>query len=286
MITLGESVRVADAPDVLVSADGPTPSPTPPVPTPTPPAPTEIRNFALTGAGDGGMLLSWDPVSGKAALVLRRITALGVRSERLPAASALHFDQVTESEIVGCYTLDAEGPTGAVVARSEFLCGVPRFGTPGGPTLLTIRFGGTTAVLAWQPEEGAAGYVVVPLGVGRAPIPTTSTSATDDTGGLFTCYIVVALPSTRYSDIVCGRSAPATSASSVATPGASIRLADARRVRRAGPAHARLRRPQRPLGRAGADPDHAGTGGPVRSPAGQDSRRERAGLLRGVIACA
>lgn len=65
-------------------------------------------------------------------------------------------------------------------------------------------------MLRWSPpvEGMPSGYALLVID-GRGgivgPMSATSTSATHETGGLFTCYTVAALPAGK-SDVLCGLS--------------------------------------------------------------------------------
>lgn len=137
----------------------------------------------------------------------------------LPASATSYSDTSTLTDPAYCYTVLPLGPAGPV-GNSDLLCGFP--GTRSlswVPSGFTIRLNESSrASLTWAPPECPAvcaalavdGYVLVVLGgrgVAIGPLPGSATAATHDTGGLPTCYVVVALSGSTpigNTDALCG----------------------------------------------------------------------------------
>ncbi len=168
--------------------------------------------FSLTDLGDGRVQLTWQNVPGWTYSTLVRVGPAG--RQTLPDAQFVtsFADTIAPSEHGVCYAVLGSNASAGVFS-SDTLCAVPRIASLGGPTNLSIRFVDETctARLSWAAIPDATAYLLLPVGTQRAQLlPASVTSATDDTGGAFTCYIVAALSPLlqgrwALSDGVCGQ---------------------------------------------------------------------------------
>jgi V8-like Glu-specific endopeptidase len=163
------------------------------------------RGLRLTAQSAGGIQLAWDAGTRQTGYVVYRFGDGGEAVMPLPAAAVAFPDN--PSGTIACYiVLVVEGDS--VIAVSDLLCTMPASGAPPWPAGVTIRSDqGTTATVSWSPVSGTSNYL---LYVGQAPersqlLAPTSLTASDPTGGLFTCYAVVVLQAsqTGHGRVVC-----------------------------------------------------------------------------------
>jgi hypothetical protein len=159
---------------------------------------------SVPGAG-GDVVLQWNAGTGQSGYLLARIDyGSGQVSllppEGLPASSASTLDPAPLA--FGCYVLIPLRPDGAW-GTSDDLCVLHNIQSGPAPTFFTLALNqSTTASLTWTAPAGLAGpYVLLAIPLNRAvartvTIPMNATSATDDTGGVPTCYVLFATTST------------------------------------------------------------------------------------------
>jgi hypothetical protein len=98
-----------------------------------------------------------------------------------------------------CYVLVAFNGLYRVLTRSDLLCTIPGYaiGT-GAPLDFTIRLNeSNTATFSWTAAGGQTGYALHAYPMNGNPpyqidLPSGATAATDPTGGIVICYVLVA----------------------------------------------------------------------------------------------
>ena len=136
-------------------------------------------------------------------------------SATLPAGSAAFTDVAPAwPPTLNCYVLVPLGPAG-LLGVSDALCARQGLASPavaGAPQNFTLRLNeSATASLSWSGLGGHLGSLLLAVPFdGRPPrvtwLPVSASSATDATGGVFTCYQLHAVYSTgsAQTDLVCG----------------------------------------------------------------------------------
>lgn len=169
---------------------------------PSPLPQTGGRGFALRVEPTGGPVsLTWIGGTVQTGYQVERTSLSG--TVLLPATGPLARDATSFSDTSAltdpryCYTLRVLGPSGTI-GNSDQLCVFVNSGTAtGGPRGFTVRLNESNiARLDWTPPGGQDGYILVAIpqagGPGRvANLPGSATSATDDTGGSATCYVLL-----------------------------------------------------------------------------------------------
>jgi hypothetical protein len=198
------------------------------------PAQPSGRGFGLTAGPlpvlDSAML-SWTVGTQQTGYDVLRFAAdshslaiLPASGSPLPAPAQSFQDADTLIESLYCYALVPLSGDDAL-GTSDPLCLAPHtHSASGAPPSFTLRLNqSSTASLTWIPPGGQAGYVLVAIpsnGSQRYQIlSATATSATDDTTGQPTCYLLIALANGSVmgnSDVECG----IPGVFSVAPPGA------------------------------------------------------------------
>jgi glucose/arabinose dehydrogenase len=169
--------------------------------------------------------LSWTGGDTQAAYLLLRLDVTGAQvgtTGTAVAASATAFQDsgMPGAPTLNCYTLfplnGALGVPGTVtLGRSDELCAQqPTSVAPyPPPTHFTLRLNqSSTASLSWTNAPGTYGLILVALPLNGSPtrylpLGFTVTTATDQTGGAATCYILVAgtnAGTTSTGGLVCG----------------------------------------------------------------------------------
>jgi hypothetical protein len=115
---------------------------------------------------------------------------------------------------LNCYVLFPLGPALDPLGQSDFLCALLGQRSPSKvPGDFTLRLNqSSTARLSWTPPGSQTAYALlaIPLNgnpVRVLPFDDDTTSATDATGGVFTCYMLVAgfAPDiSSKTDLICG----------------------------------------------------------------------------------
>jgi trimeric autotransporter adhesin len=175
-------------------------------------SPTSSPGGTIGGAGmrltallAGGVQLAWQPGTRQTGYFVYRSGDGGDALTPLPPSASGYADN--PSGTFACYAVLAlEGDI--VLAISDVLCTVLGTGAEPAPAGVTIRLDqGFTATITWPGVQKATTYV---LFVAGAPERTQvlgpgSLSATDATGGAFTCYAVVVVQETQtgWSPAVC-----------------------------------------------------------------------------------
>jgi glucose/arabinose dehydrogenase len=131
----------------------------------------------------------------------------------LPAGATVYADVApAPPPALNCYVLVPFGPAGPL-GVSDALCAQRGLASPvGAPQGFTLRLNqSSTASLSWANAPGTVGSILVALPLdGRParyqPLAAGTTSATDATGGAFTCYLLVAgtLFGQFNTDLACG----------------------------------------------------------------------------------
>jgi hypothetical protein len=146
----------------------------------------------LTALTVGGIQLDWQPGARQTGYGLYRFGDAGEALTALPGSATSHAETPPGSFV--CYwLLPLEGDV--VIASSDLACTYLGSANAPAPPSIRVRLDqGTIATVEWTAAGGAAGYVMY---VAQAPersqlVPPAVLSATDGTGGQFTCYAVLA----------------------------------------------------------------------------------------------
>jgi hypothetical protein len=166
------------------------------------------RGFSLQRAGEGlvGSMLqtTWSVGSAQSGYILGRLSDSGVvllpqGGGPLPSSATSYTDVALLTDPMYCYLLlPVQGLPPAPIASSDALCtliGIRSGNVPGG---FAVRLNeSNTATLSWSPFlfDPGVDYFLIALnanGLRSISVPRGTLSVTDDTGGLFTCYAVMA----------------------------------------------------------------------------------------------
>ena len=184
------------------------------------------------GPQPSAMLLGWANGAGQDSYFLARSPSAGWL---LPANATSYVDPApAPGPALNCYELFALRST-SVLASSDVLCAQLGLRSPSGAPLdFILQLAETpTARLNWRPAGGQLGYVLLVLPLSGTPRTVTlgagATSATDQTGGAFTCYLLYPVYATSVgrSDAVCALPGAAQFAVSSATSAESVARAAA-----------------------------------------------------------
>jgi hypothetical protein len=167
----------------------------------------------------GSALLSWEAGTQQSGYDILRFAAssnglsvLPPRGSPLPAPAQSYRDVDSLSEAYYCYTLAPLSGTTSLGA-SDPICLAPHtHSASGAPPSFTLRLNqSSTASLTWTAPGGQVGYVLQAVAGNGAThyqiLAATATSATDNTGGQPTCYVLIPLASASAmgnSDAECG----------------------------------------------------------------------------------
>jgi hypothetical protein len=177
--------------------------------------PATSSSFRLNWAGGGAQTGYWvarlGATTGSSTVVPAGAT--------LPAATTSYTDAATPVEQVYCHAVfpvgQAAGMT-SVLGMSDLLCSMTGLRSATGvPANFTIRLNqSSTASLTWASPglPGITGYQLLVIPTDGSPIrqqtlPSTATSATDNTAGITTCYVVIAMVGSTAAgntDAICG----------------------------------------------------------------------------------
>ena len=190
----------------------------------TPSADIGGHNLRLTMAATGTPNLAWDAGASQTGYAVVRASSSGTvllpTGATLPAGATSYSDTSNLTDPVYCYAVAALNGS-ALLGNSDVLCAAPgsRSAT-GAPPAIALQLNQTDiATFNWIPPGGQSGYVLVaaPLTPGAAQrtidLPGAATSATDNTGGTFTCYELVATQGATAlgnSDVLCADPGQAT----------------------------------------------------------------------------
>jgi hypothetical protein len=152
--------------------------------------------------------LNWDPGVAQTGYTLFRASARGdTTAFALPSVATGYVDVPPTDQRAFCYALRVlQGSS--TIASSDVLCVLTRLGIGSAAASFSVRLnesGGN--LLRWAPPGGQTGYVLLPVTTDRAQLLSDSaTSATDATGGVLTCYVLVTLRGGAvggFTDAVC-----------------------------------------------------------------------------------
>jgi lysophospholipase L1-like esterase len=188
--------------------------------------PVAGRAFQLRPTTSDAPALSWEPAAlpgVQSGLLVVRYDAsnappsvLPNPTAPLPADATAFEDDATLSSTEYCYVLAVLGWGGILLGNSDALCVFPHTGSAtGAPAGLALQLDqSNVASLSWASATGQDGYVLVRVALQDSPpvvsavsLPAAATSASDNTGGAPTCYVLVATrggQQTGNSDILCG----------------------------------------------------------------------------------
>jgi hypothetical protein len=165
--------------------------------------------------------LNWEPGTLETGYLIFRFSgALGTvlfpsDGTFLSPGTAQFTDHPPTTDSMYCYMVLAFGGTptsvNQLLGRSDLLCIMPNVANGAkAPTGFAAGLNQTnTARLSWGPQTGVDNYVLVGFGSGNPRVQTLSggaTSATDDTLGNPTCYVLYAVTGGQVvgmADIVC-----------------------------------------------------------------------------------
>jgi hypothetical protein len=198
----------------------PTPTNTPlPTDTPTPTAtatatptstatatqtavPSDVggKGFTLRNAASGQVVLSWTGGRDQAGYVLVRtqVPSGATRRFTLPATATSFTDAPPLPFATFCYQLLAVDRNGKTLGESDVLCVRPRtrFGSVP-PNFATRLDQSELAQLTWDGVNGVTGYLLLEVPLSGQPrivkLPASARSATDDTNGVPTCYVLFSM---------------------------------------------------------------------------------------------
>jgi hypothetical protein len=147
-------------------------------------------------------------------------------SAMLPAGATAYTDAApAPPPALNCYLLVPFGSAGPL-GLSDALCAQQGLASPvGAPQSFTLRLNqSSTASLTWINTPGTVGSVLVALPLDSRPpryqpLAAGTTTATDATGGAFTCYLLVAgtLFGQFNTDLACGLPGVSTLGTAAAT---------------------------------------------------------------------
>jgi uncharacterized repeat protein (TIGR01451 family) len=164
------------------------------------------RGFGLTSE-PGGVIASWASAPDQSgyqigAYVIDRVTH-ATRTFALPSlpadATSSAISLEADPNSIHCFVLVAFDGSYRLLTRSDMLCTIPGYviGT-GAPSDFTIRLNeSTSATFSWTAPGGQTGYVLHAYPMNGNPpyqidLPTDAGAVTDPTGGIVTCYVLVA----------------------------------------------------------------------------------------------
>ena len=177
------------------------------------PAPIGGRGFAVGGAL-GGRELLWTTGTVQSGYAIARIAggATTILPSLLPGTATQHTDAAAPAGQLNCYALLPFNGTG-LVGNSDLLCSVPNtHSVTGAPANAMVQLNQSSmATIAWSPPGGQTGFTLLTIPLngspqGAVPLPAVATRAMHETGGVPTCYAVLALTGaavTGNSDILC-----------------------------------------------------------------------------------
>jgi hypothetical protein len=163
----------------------------------------------------------------------------------LPAAATSYVDATALANGLHCYAALPLGGGGSL-GLSDMLCVIANTRSGTAAVDYTLRLNqSTTASLSWTAPGGQTGYVLIAMPLTLGPwrvtsLPAGAASATDDTGGVPTCYTLLTLSGstvTGTTDPLCGVPGVATLSSATASvrslenAASSLRAAAARLAR-------------------------------------------------------
>ncbi len=171
-------------------------------------------------ASSRSVTLTWQGGTGQTGYMLVRLGLInqGVNVTSLPATATTSTDTsppTQAEEPLPCYVLLVMNGSN-VVAASDALCALIGLMSPSdSPTNFALSLNqGNTASLRWGAPGGQSGYTLyaIPLSAGgqiaQIPLGAGATSATHNTGGTLTCYLLAALNSSGatagLTDMLCG----------------------------------------------------------------------------------
>jgi hypothetical protein len=179
------------------------------------PAAVGGRGFGI-GGGPGGEDMAWTTGTAQTAYVVARVAGGGTTilpvGSTLPAAATEYTDTGATPGQFTCYLLLPLGGA-AVIGRSDLLCIIPNSASStGAPANVGVQLEQSSmATVTWSPPGGQTAYVLrrIPLD-GTDPVnvslPAVATRAMDETAGVPTCYVLLAITGgsvTGNSDVLC-----------------------------------------------------------------------------------
>jgi hypothetical protein len=177
------------------------------------PAPVGGRGFAVGGAL-GGRELLWTTGTVQSNYAIARLTAgtTTILPGTLPGSATQYTDAAAAAGQLNCYVLLPFNSAG-LAGTSDVLCSVPNTHSPAGaPANAMVQLNQSTmATIVWSPPGGQDGYALLTIPLdgspqGMVPLPAVATRAMHETGGIPTCYAVLAMTGaavTGNSDVLC-----------------------------------------------------------------------------------
>lgn len=177
------------------------------------------RGFALRSGSGNTTQLTWVGGTRGTGYALLRLSGGAVTAVPLPGSgTTTYLDSAPPADPLVCYILVAlDGAT--PLGNSDLLCAFRNARSGAGPSDFSIRLDqSTTATLSWGVAAGANAYQLFPLGGVPISLPANATTATHQTAGAATCYVMFALSGATAignSDLLCGLPGAATLASNL-----------------------------------------------------------------------
>ena len=177
------------------------------------PAPIGGRGFAVGGAL-GGRELLWTTGTVQSGYAVARITGgtTTILPSILPGTATQHTDAAAAAGQLNCYALLPFGGAG-LLGNSDLLCSVPNtHSVTGAPANAMVQLNQSSmATIAWSPPGGQTSFTLLTIPLngspqGAVPLPAVATRTMHETGGVPTCYAVLAMTGatvTGNSDILC-----------------------------------------------------------------------------------
>lgn len=162
------------------------------------------KDLTISAAPGGGASLSWTAGSLEAAYFVGRIaggvtTVFPTSGVPLPAGTSGFVDPSPVPGQANCYAVAPVDAAGTAYGLSDLVCLIPNTASPAGaPTNFSLRLSQTTtAMFTWAGPGGQTAYALYAYPLNGAPSRRTifhgsATTGADATGGISTCYALLA----------------------------------------------------------------------------------------------
>jgi hypothetical protein len=149
------------------------------------------NGFTLIDEGNRAVSLVWQGGTAQASYTVERFSDSGNRTINHPGTATGSSDTVPVSAAAACYQVSARNSAGGIIRISDILCVIPGLSVGNVPRNFKIALNqSNAATLSWNAVGGTSSYFVWPVGTSRFQL-VGNTTATDNTGGSPTCYVVL-----------------------------------------------------------------------------------------------